>query len=256
MDPNAASELIQATVALAAVARLIYLNFVKQFPALLAFLAFLAAIDFRFGFEDQTSSTYFWSYIVLEPVYCLFAILAVRELLALTFREYPGIRTAGRWAMYAGIVFSLSISLVLTYFFWSGSAAGRAHSPYLYYVELIKRCVFFTLALVIVTLLVFLSRYPLHLSRNTLVSSFFFSALFLSETARLLVDSMVTLLHNPAVDWAQSGFIFICLFGWTLMLKRESRTTPPQIRFPSPREEHLLQQLNSLNQLMARASRR
>ncbi|HWF11141.1 MAG TPA: hypothetical protein VG297_21880 [Bryobacteraceae bacterium] len=241
--------------AVAAVARLIYLNLARQFPVLLTFLVFLAAIDIGFGLEDQRSALYFWSYIVLEPLECIFGIIAVRELLALTFSDYPGIRTVGRWSMYAGIALSLTLSLLATGFFWSGGALGRAHS-HLYYLEISKRAVVFGLAVVIVTILLCLSRYPLHLGRNTLVSSLCFSALFLSEAARLLLDSLMPKLHNHFVDGVESGFIFFCLIGWAVFLRPESATAAPQIHYSSAGEDDLLRQLNSLNALLARAARR
>jgi hypothetical protein len=233
MDPNAATELIQATGAVAAVARLFYLNLAKRFPALLAFLAFLAVIDLCLGLQDQTSALYFWSYVVLEPLECVFGILAVRELLALAFSDYPGIRTAGRWAMYTGVALASLISLLVT-----------------------KRSIVFALAFVIVTILLFLSKYPLHLGRNTLVSSSFFSLLFLSEAGRLLLDSLLPELNSHSIDWTQSAFISICLFCWAVMLRPETARIPAQVHYSTAREEHLLQQLNSLNQLMTRAARR
>ena len=204
---------------------------------------------------NQASKLYFWGYLVLEPLECGFSIVAVRELLTLTLNNYPGIRTVGRWVMYAGVALAVGISLLLTGFFWTNRAMVRGDA-HLYYVEVSQRSVVFSLAFVIVTILLFLSKYPLHLSRNTLVSSSFFSVMYLSEAGRLFVDSLAPQLHIYYVDWAENVFVAICLVGWAAMLKPEPRTAPAQIRFSSPNEEHLLQQLNSLNQLMTRAARR
>jgi hypothetical protein len=255
MDPNAASELFHAAAAAAVVTRLICLNLAKRFPALVAYLTFVAVMNFGYGLVNQASVLYFWGYLVLEPLWCLFSVIAVRQLLSLTFNDYPGIRTVGRWAMYAGVALALGISLLLTGFFWTGTAGGRAHS-HLFYFEVSQRSIVFSLAFVIVTILLFLSKYPLHLSRNTLVSSAFFSVFFLSEAARLLVDSLAPQLNIHYVDWTASAVIAICLLGWAAMLKPEPSAAPAQIRFSSPSEDHLLQQLNALNQVMARAARR
>lgn len=255
MDPHAVTEIIHAAAAAAAVTRLIRLDLAKRFPALLAYLAFLAVINLGYGLLNTASAVYFWSYMILEPVECVFSIFAVRELFALAFNDYPGIRTVGRWGMYAGVALAVGISLVVTGFFWSGGASGRSHS-HLFYVQVSKRSIVFSLAFVIITILLFLSKYPLHLGRNTLVSSAFFSAIFLSEAARLLVNSLTPQLYNLYVDWAQSIFISICLVAWAAALKPEIGRAPAQIRFSRPQEDHLLQQLNSLNQLMTRAARR
>jgi len=255
MDPSAATELILASAASAALIRLIYLNLARAFPALVTYLAFVAVMNLGYGLLNQASEIYYWSYVVLEPVECVLSIIAVRELFALMFNAYPGIRTGGRWVMYAGVALALSLSLLLTGFFWSSRAMVRGDAR-LYYVEVSERSIVFTLAFVIVTILLFLSKYPLHLGRNTLVSSAFFSVLFLGEAARLLIDSLAPKLNIHAVDWAGTVFMSLCLFGWAAMLKPESRVAPAQIRFTSPDEDHLLRQLDSLNQLMTRAARR
>jgi hypothetical protein len=255
MSPHAATELILAGAAVAAVTRLAQLNLARRFPALIAYLVFLAVENLGYGLLNSASEFYFWTYIALEPLECVFGIVAVRELFALTFNEYPGIRTVGRWVMYAGVTLALGISLLLTGFFWSSRAMVRADA-WLYYVEVSQRSIFFPLAFVIATILLFLSRYPLHLSRDTLVSSAFFSVIFLSETVGLLIDSLAPKLYNLHVDWAESVFMSICLAGWAFLLKPEPRTAPAQIRFSSPDEDHLLQQLDALNQLMTRAARR
>jgi len=255
MDLPAATEMIQAAAAAAAVVRLIYLNLAKRFPAFLAYLIFETVMSVYYGLLNQSSVQYFWSYLVLEPAECIFSIIAVRELFALTFDDYPGIRTVGRWMMYAGIVLALIVSLLLTGFFWDSAASGRAHSG-IFYFEASKRSVVFALALVIIAILLVLSKYPLHLSRDSVVSSAFFGVLFLSEASRLLVDSLAPKLHNDYVDWAEDVFATICLVAWAAMLRHEPHKAPEPVRFSRPQEDQLLQQLNSLNQLMTRAARR
>jgi hypothetical protein len=244
-----------AAAAAAAFARIVYLNLAGRFPALLAYLVFLAVTNVSFALLNKTSGAYFWSYAASEPLECVFSIFAVRELFTLTFREYPGIRTLGRWVMYGGVALALGVSLLLTGFFWTGGAIGRTHSK-LYYLEVSHRSIVFSLAFVIVTILLFLSRYPLRLSRDTLVSSTFFSVVFLSEAAGLLVDSLAPLLYNLHVDWTECVFVSICLFAWATLLKPESGRAPARITFSTPSEDHLLQQLNALNQMMTRAARR
>jgi hypothetical protein len=254
MDSRGAIELLQTAASLAALARLSYLNLVKQFPALAAYLVFLAVIKLVFGLLDPVSAFYFWSYVVFEILKWIFSIFAVRELFALTFNRYPGIRTVGRWAMYTGVALALGISLLVTRVFWSGGVRGR--SAHLFYFEVSQRSVVFTLAFVIVTILIILSKYPLHLSKNALVSGVFFSILFLSEAAQLLFDSLAPMLYNFYADWAEAAFVSICLLGWAALLKPETETIPARISFSTPREDYLLQQLDALNQMMTRSVRR
>ena len=89
-----------------------------------------------------------------------------------------------------------------------------------------------------------------------MVSSACFGVLFLSEAAQLLIDSLAPNLRNHFVDWAESLFIFVCLVGWAAMLRPETEHAPVQVKFSSPHEDQLLEQLNALNQLMTRVARR
>ena len=254
MDSRGAIQILETASAAAAVTRLSYLSLARRFPALFAWLIFLAVINLGFGLLDRSSKLYFWSYVVLEALKWVFSVVAIRELFALTFNSYPGIRTAGRWAMYSGLGLALGIPLLVTRFFWSGGVGGR--SAPLFYFEVSQRSVVFTLAFVVVTILLFLSNYPLHLNKNALVSSVFFSVLFLSEAFSILLDSLAPRLFNDYVDLPGEIFASICLVGWAAMLRPESATVPARITFSAPQEDHLLQQLNALNQMMIRAARR
>ncbi len=255
MDLHASTELIQAAAAAVAAGRLFYLNLADKFRALFAYLVFVAGINLVSGLVSDTSVAYFWGYIALEAVKCVLGVLAVRELFALSFGNYPGIRTLGRWVIYGGVGLSLAASLLVTGFFWQGAASGRAHS-HLFYIEVSIRAVVFSLAVVIISNLLLLSKYPLHLSRNTLVSSVFFSAVFLSEACRLLIDSLAPQLFDRYIDASEAAFICVCLVGWALMLSPATESAPAQVRYSSSHEDHLLDQLNALNQLMTRSVRR
>ena len=157
--------------------------------------------------------------------------------------------------MYAGTAVAITTSVVLTRLSWDRGAQGRSHS-YFFYWEVSQRSVVFTLAVIIITILFVLSKYPLRLGRNTWISSAFFGALFLSEAVRLLIDSLAPQLHSPYVDWSESVFIALCLISWAACLKPEAAQVPARVTFSTPHEDQLLKQLESLNQVMARAARR
>lgn len=255
MDARVFTELFQSIAAAVIVARLIRLGISGRFPALVAYLSFLAVVNMASAALAATSAAYFWLYLGYTIGNCGLGILAVRELFALTFADYPGIRTGGRWSMYAAIAVSTAVSLLFTGFFWGAGAAGRARS-HLYYFEISERAVMFTLAVVISTILFFLSKYPLHLARNTWISSASFSLLFLTEAARLLIDSLTPQLHSASVDRAADILMSLCLAAWAISLGRERDSVRARVKFAGPDEEQLLEQLQSLNQLMARAVRR
>ena len=250
MGSQAVADLIQSAAAAVAAARLVQLRLAGHFPALLIYLILVTLLNSTLGLQNDTSIEYFYSYIAFETLKCVAGIMAVRELFALVFDRYPGIRTAGRWAMYAGVTVAVGISLLVTV--WTGGAQGRSK---LFYFEVVQRWLVFTLALVICAILWSLSRYPLHLGRNTLISSGFFSAVFLADAGRLLLDSVNPYLYNRYVDRPESYFECVCFLAWAALLRAADDLKPVRMTFSSPREEHLLEQLAALNQFATRASR-
>ena len=253
MDPIRLAEFIQFAAALAAAWRLMHLKLALRFPALFSWICVLAASNLFAALLTHSTGTYFWFYVVYVPVDCIFSFLAVQELFALTFANYPGIRSAGRWGMYVGILLATAGSFMVAGLFRPDNSQGSRH---LLYLEVSKRSIVFSLAIVIATILFFLSRYPLHLGANTYVSGAFFSALFLSDAARLLMDSLQKFLHSEAVDLAEALFVIVCLVTWASLLRPYS---PPKKVAPvvsDPGDVHLLGQLNSLNRLLEGAIRR
>jgi hypothetical protein len=244
-------EIIQAIAALTAVVRLSLNRLAGRQRALLGFLIFTAAFLMALASAHPHSARYFWTYLAGETLNGVFSIWAVREMFELIFERYPGIRTGGRWAMYLGTAAASAVALLVTAFF------RRPHegSIHLFYFEILDRAVFFTLSVVVVTILVFLSRYPLHLSRNTYVSTGFFSAVFLSEALVLFFDSISNLLFSVQLDVAQILFSAACFIAWAAMLQPETQAAARRVVFESPEEHELLQQLDSLNRLLSRVGR-
>lgn len=253
MSPGFASQFAQVIAAAVAASRMLYLGLGKRFPALLGYLIFIACSSLCYSILDPRSKSYFYVYVSLSPLESIFKIFAVRELVMLTFDNYPGLRTIGRWTMYAGLAVAVTASLLLTRAFWTVGSHGRQKWG-VFYLEVAQRSVVFALAIVIIAIIFVLSKYPLHLGRNTYVSCTFFSVLFLSEAVQLFVDAMMRELYNRYVDWTEQFVIVFCLVGWAALLKPQTATVT-RVAFAGPQEDRLLEQLNSLNQLMSRAAR-
>jgi hypothetical protein len=249
----AGAEYLEAIAASVAAARLLRLSLAKKQPALLTFLLSTAVFYVALASFPQASAAYFWVYLVSLVLSWVVSIYVVREMFELALVDYPGIRTAGRWTMYGATGISVIVSLAVSVLF--GKGGYRGHSG-LFYLESVNRSVLFTLAAIVVSILVVLSRYPLHLHRNTYVSTSFFSAVFLSEAAEMMVDSLSPHLNLVWVDCTQILFASVCLVGWALMLRSETAAAPARVSFENPTDQELLQQLESFNTLLARVGRR
>jgi hypothetical protein len=247
-------ELLYASAAIAAFAavRLVYLGLAKLQPALFLFLLLNATGSFVLIFPSPKSPAYFYTYVIYEAVAWCVNVAAVRELFALILDDYPGIRTAGRWMMYAAVTIATFAFLIVTVFFWDGGAQGRGG---IFYVLSADRYIRSSLAIVIVILLLFLSRYPLHLHRNKYVSSYFCGAIFLMESTANLLDTLSPKLFSHSVDTAQLSVTCLLFLGWGLSLRREVYVLPePKIRIPE--EDDLLFELESMNRTLAGVGRR
>jgi hypothetical protein len=254
MDWHIVREFVQAAAAFAALARLAYFHLTRQFRALACYLGLLSLSHVLAGGLSRQSVTYFWYYFALTPLESVAGIFAVRELIALIFADYPGIRTVGRWALYAGVLLSVGVSLALTNWFSYAGPEPRIKWG-LFYMEAAERSITFSLAVAIVAILFALSKYPLNLGRNTYLSCAFFSAIFLTDAARLLIDSSQRLLFYELAESVSAISISLCLFAWGFLLR--AQTAPaPRIAFPTAHEDRLLHQLESLNSLMIRTARR
>jgi len=241
MDWHIVRELLQSAAALTALARLTWLNLAKQFRALAWYLSLLSVSHLLAGGLSPKSLAYFWYYVALNPLESAAGIFAVRELIALIFANYPGIRTVGRWALYAGVAVSIGASLVLTRAF--GYSGSQPRSKWgVYYIGMEQRSIKLTLVIAIIAILFVLSKYPLNLGRNTYLSCAFFSAMFLIEAAQLLVDSSKRLLFSHMTETVAAISVSACLFAWGFLMR--AKTAPaPRIAVPTAHEDRLLHQL-------------
>lgn len=243
----------QAAAAAFAAARLLHFRLRRRYPTLFSYLIVSTALSALFSFLSVKSNAYYWAYIIAQPVSWCAAALAVREMFALIFKDYPGLQTAGRWSFYGALALSVAVSIVLAQTF---QATREPTAQQLSYTLQLDHAIGFTLTATIALLMLTLSRYPLHLDRNTYVASGFFSAMFLALGAVKLIDSISKHLYSDYADRAEVTFAAVCFAGWGLMLRPAEKPAPAPAAVNKPREAELLQQLDSLNQILSRSSRR
>ena len=243
----------QAAAAAFAAARLLHFRLRSRYPILFSYLIVSTIVYSVFSVLSIKSRAYYWTYILTQPISWCVAALAVREMFALIFKDYPGLRTAGRWSFYVALAISVAVSIVLA---GTLHATSAPKAPQLVYILQLDRSIGFTLTVTISILMLFLSRYPLHLDRNTYVASGFFSAIFLAAGAVKLIDSISKDLYFVYADYAEVAFATVCLAGWGLMLRPAEKPAAARAVVNKPREAELLQQLESLNQILSRSSRR
>jgi len=243
----------QAAAAAYAAWRLLYFRLTPRLPLLFLYLIATTLYYAVISLLSRTSSAYFWIFLACEPSIGCVAALSVWEMFALIFRDYPGLRTAGRWTLYIALAISSGIFLLYIRAPWANESAN---TRLLFYELEFDRLIHFTLALVILMQMYFLSRYPLHLDRNVKVASGFFSAMFLAQSTVRLIDTLSPHLFVHWADYPEVVLSTLCFASWGLMLRPATAPVPVRSGQSGPRETELLQQLESLNQMLSRSVRR
>jgi hypothetical protein len=125
--------------------------------------------------------------------------------------------------------------------------------PYYFAIE---RGVDFSLFIFLIVILLWLTRYPIPLSRNVVVHSVAFSILFLSSTASVLLR---TLLGYNSIRYLDTFVLAIgaaCIYIWLVFLTRKGEEVQVSLPIFGPEhEERLLTQLEALNKTLLRVSR-
>ena len=237
------------------VAKLCYTGLWRKYRVFFAFFVLRVPNSTWPLLVSDRSPVYFWLWLITEPVFVLFYVLLVAELYRLILDKYRGLETLGRWAMYAATALSVLISaLALLPHITPAMPQG---SRVLGYEFALERGVDFSLVLFILLMLLFLSRFPVPLSRNVLVHAAIFSLYFLTSAVSLLLHALWGIRLSAEVSLFLSAASLVCVAGWLWLLNPAGETVPAHLPvFASGDEQRILLQLDAANSALLRASRR
>jgi hypothetical protein len=203
-------------------------------------------------FLKADSGLYQKLWMLTEPVAWLFHILVVFELYRLVLEDHKGIYTLGRWAMYAALAVAIPISIL------SLIPHFTIHTPdktrYMGYEFATARGIDFSLALFLVLILLFLSRYPMKLSRNVIVHAALYTILFFSDAFAVFLRTF-KIVATETLNIVMTGLACACIAAWLILLGRRGEERHEHLPSISPqREKNALRQLESLNATLLKAS--
>jgi len=247
--------IILAGCALASI-RLVYSGLYRRYRAFFAYLIFrfLYTAAILFVFKNSSSAAYGWFWILTEPIIWLFYVVVVVELYSLILERHKGLYTLGRWVLYVGLSLAILISgLTLLPQFGGGRAQRSRLLPYYYAIE---RGVDFSLLLFLLLILLWLTRYPVPLSRNVVVHSVAYSILFLSNTGGMLARIIFGYNFHDSLDTFFLGIGAVCILIWLFFLTPKGEEVRVSLPIFGPEhEERILSQLDALNKTLLKASR-
>jgi hypothetical protein len=203
-------------------------------------------------FLSRTSYTYQKVWIVTDPVFLILYVMLVIELYRLVLNKYRGLYTLGRWAVYGISAISVAISAISL--IPKLTPELPQSTKVMGYVFALERGVNTSLAIFLILLLLFLSLFPIKLSRNVRVHALVYPLFFLSNTFALLLRGLWGLKRATELNIAMLAVSVVALATWTLLLSPAGEEVPGVISpMPKAYEQRLLERLNSLNATLLRA---
>jgi hypothetical protein len=202
---------------------------------------------------DINSNLYLHVWTITQPIFWLFHIFLVAELYWLVLRDHRGIYSLGRWAMYVSVAIAICISILslLPHF----TPRTPQQSKVLGVMFAIDRGIDFALAIFLLLILLFLSRFPVKLSRNVLVHAAVYTVYFFSNSLAVFLRTLFGVRANVSTSLLFMAGSCLCLVAWLVLLS--PRGEEVQVTFPTmgpEREKAALRQLESLNATLLKVS--
>jgi hypothetical protein len=189
---------------------------------------------------------------ITEPMVWVLYILLVLEVCFLVFKEYRGIYTLGRWAIFGSLIVAVFLS-VFTLLRTGISANDSWVQPYL----MVERGIDFALVILLLLIVAFLVLLPIPLSRNATIHSVLYAIYFLSNSLGILIVNLKGYGMRGTMSASLMGVSTLCLVGWLVLLDREGESQIMVLRkqWTSSDEERLVGQLAAINATLLRAPR-
>jgi hypothetical protein len=202
----------------------------------------------------STSERYEHTWILTEPISWAFHVLVVVELCQLVLNRHRGIYSLLRWAMYGSVAIAISISIV--------SLLPKLKPRMSFDTRLVgfwvatSRGIDFAIALFLLLILFFLSRYPVRLNRNILVHSTLYTIFFFGGALTMFMRTLFgTLPAARTTNIVLEILSASCIFAWVIFLTPKGEEIKASFRNLSPRhEQQALRQLESLNATLLKVS--
>lgn len=236
-------------------ARIYQSGLFKRYRSFFYFLVFYTLQTGLMMTLDPGSGRYQKAYVLTEPIGWVLYALVVLELYSLVLKDFQGLYTVGRWALILAVALALAGSALIIVLVPSHETQ-QGHLLAYYYVA--ERAVHFSLAIFLLSILGFMLQYPITLSRNIVLHSMVYTFYFLCSTVVYLALGALGYRVIFAVRYALLGATLAALIMWLARLNPAGEKQPVRFRpaWMPGGEQQLIDQLNSLNEALLRATRK
>jgi hypothetical protein len=236
-------------------AKLLTTGLYRRYPAFCASLIVPIPLFIASIVLPLKSDHYYSIWKATQPVEWFCYIAMVFELYRLILARHKGLYTLGRWAMYAGIAISVTLSALalLPHI----TPAMPQISKKMAYFTAGERGIDCSLAVFLLFMMFLLSWYAVPLSRNVVVHAVICTVFLLSNTLRLVLYNIFGMKNMEQFNTAMTAVSCVCMLAWLFLLTRdgeEVRIKQPWIR--PEQEERILSQLDSINAALLKTARK
>jgi hypothetical protein len=227
----------------------------RRYRALIAYLVYscLYSAGALVFFRDFHSKPYKLYWEICLPMSWVFSVWLILELYSLILEKHKGLASLGRWVQYAGFGLATLISvLVIAPQIQEG---GHGSSGIVAYYLAIERGVDCGMLLFLVVILFWLTQYPVPLSRNVLVHSFVYTALFFANSLGMFAEMFFKLQLGQSAFTILTAIFALCPLAWAILLTPKGEEVRMRLlHFSAEDEERALETLESLNRTLLRVS--
>jgi hypothetical protein len=253
---NSLSGIAAASGALATL-RLWRTGLYRRYRALASFLIFVSLAECLtfLLLRNPHPRLFLMLWYVQQPLTWFFSVWIVLELYCLILEKHKGLTTLGRWVQYAGFSVATLISLLAMLPRLQGNINHFGPITETSYLAM-ERAVNCGMLVFLVVILIWISRYPVPLSRNLLIHAATFSLLFLSNSIGFFSQLLFGYRTTTPIDLALTAIFAACVLSWLLFLNRKGEEVRIMlVRFSPEQEERILRHLEALNKTMLKVSR-
>jgi hypothetical protein len=227
----------------------------RRYPAFFAYLlVFILSFAAPF-FVKTKSDAYLFFWRAIQPVAWFLSVAMVFELYRLVLARHKGLYTLGRWAMYAGIAVSVTVSALTLLPHITPQTPQRSKG--VAYYTVIERGVDCSLAIFLLFMMFLLVWYAVPLCRNVVVHAVIYTVFFLSLTMGTLLYSVFGMKNIDALNTGLTAMSTACTLAWFFLLSRSGEEVRVKLPWIGPeQEERILSQLDSMNAALLRTARK
>jgi hypothetical protein len=230
----------------------------RRYRVFFAYFLFRIPITIYPLLLDIKSPAYFYCWVFTEPLVWVFYVCVVLELCRLVLEKHRGLYTLGKWAMWIGMVISMTLSIASVLAKFKRAAPQRSislHNSIVGYFYAADRGVTSCMVIFLLLMLLLLSRYPVRLSRNVVVHTTLYTIFFLSNTLGMILSSVFGLHLFTIIDTAFMAISASCILAWLFLLTTRGEEVRVNIpHFAPENERRILIHLDALNSTLLKVA--